>query len=275
MMAQPNELIAKWPGWSRANAETVLASPAWRMPVSFGGAEDALTIAPAPEGQLFLNVSLDDERHVLGLADSPRLGDLHLLWGRLSELDPNLVLALVEREGSALFQLMEDVVRRQFSVSGVAKAPADAAGRMAFRLESGQVFSIDLSPELRNIFGDIAHLDPTHEAIRSMTRKCIAHYAAVEIPDADVDALAEGDVIPLIPEYRAMAEWKTDVFGDSLVHICAAQRTDISFAEFADGRLPAVPPPGALALIRGGRTIADGEISKIGGVECFKLTHLH
>ena len=273
-MAEPVELIANWPGWSHANAETVLASPAWRMPVTFAGKPDALKIAPMPEDGLFLDVRFDDERHVLEIADSPTLGDLHLLWTRRGELDPNLVLALVEREGGPLFQLLEDVVRRQFGVVGLAGAPASDAARLALRLDSGLSFSLDLSPELRNLFGDIAHLDPTHESIRSMTRKCRAHYAAVELTDADVAALAVGDVIPLLPEYRAMADWSLDGFADALTHVCASEETDIAFAAFADGRLPAIPPPTALVLVRGGRSLADGEISKIGGAECFRLTHL-
>lgn len=273
-MATPNELVAKWPGWARANAETVLASPAWRMPVMFAGAADALTLTPPPDDQLFLDVRLGDDRYLLGLADSPSLNDLHLLWAHRAKLDPNLVLALVERECGSLFQMLEDVVRRPFSVTGIAEPAASNAGRLTLRLETGLVFSIDLSPELRSLFGDIANLDPTHESIRSMTRKCRAHYAAVELTDADAASLAVGDVIPFLPEYRAMAEWSLDGFADALTHVCASEETDITFAAFADGRLPAVPPPAALVLVRGGRSLADGEISKIGGAECFRLTHL-
>lgn len=273
-MARANELVAKWPGWARANAETVLASPAWRMPVSFDGRQDALRIVPMPGDQLFLDIRLDETRHVLSLSDSPSLGDLHMLWSRRDELDPNLVLALVEHEGGALFQMLEDVVRRQLGVVGIAEEPKSDSGRLALRLDSGLVFSIDLTAELRSIFGDLSNIDPSHDSIRSMTRNCRAHYAAIEISDADAAALGEGDVIPMIPEYRAMAEWSVEGFADSLAHVCAAEETPISFAEFADGRLPPVPPPSMLSLVRGGRIVADGEISKIGGAECFRLTRL-
>ena len=92
------ELLRKWPAWEKANAATVLASPAWRMPVRFDGRDAKLRIGASPESfdAVRLRVMFDGERHVLDIFDSASFPDLHKLWAKRDALPEEIVLALVE-----------------------------------------------------------------------------------------------------------------------------------------------------------------------------------
>lgn len=268
---EANALLREWPTWSHANAETVLASPAWRMPVVYDGEETALCLADAPmDDEILLGVKFDDEAHILGIRDAAAFPDLHLLWKRRAELDANLLLALVEKECGALFQMLENAVRREFSVTGVVDA-APAGGRRTFRVNDVS-FSLDLSSALTLSLGQIGFLDATHESIRSMTRSAWADYGACEVSEAEIAALAVEDRV-VLPE--GTPSWSVEAPADGALHVRGREAAQLSFAQFADDDLPPVPPPTALELVRRDRTLAEGEISRIGGLPCFRLTHLH
>ena len=271
------ELLRNWPTWARANAETILASPAWRMPVVFDGAETSLTAVdsatPSDGDELFLDVTLDGERYVVGLRDTELFGDLHLLWARRAELDPNLLLAVVEKDCGRLFQLIEDTVRKEFAVIGLAASESAGRGEPRRRFAvPGLEFSIDLSPMLKILFGRLEYLDPAHESIRALTRPARYVHASVDVPDDAGAALAEGDALVLAGSGRD--EWITEFPDDARLHVCAAGETDVSFAAFADGAMPSPEGKEPPVLVRNGRIVAEGEFSTIGGVRCFRLTRL-
>lgn len=267
------ELLQNWPVWSKANAETILSSPAWRLPVKFGDGERMLTAAPEAEdgGEILLDVAFDDERYQLGLSDAEVYGDLHLLWARRAELDPSVLLAVIEKDCGSLFQLLEDAVGREFSVLGLASGPKAGIPRRRFAIPE-LAFSIDLTPLVKVTFGRLECLDVTHESIRSLTRPARYRYASVPLDDAAVAGLAEGDAVVL--SGFDSNRWLTELPDDADAHFCAPEETEISFGEFADEALPKPAEDDRLVMIRGGRIVAEGEFSRIGDVRCFKLTHL-
>lgn len=265
------QLLREWPTWSHANAEKILASPAWRMPVVFNGAESVMTATAEDPEEILLAVKFEDEPHVLGLRDSEVYPDLHLLWSRRAELDRNLLLALIEKECGPLFQMLEDAVRREFSVVGLAEGVADSAPRKSFAVpELG--FSLDLSPSLQMLFGKLEYLDVTHESIRSETRPARYRYASVEVSASDLAAIGEGDAV-VLPD-GADGSWITGLPDDGMTHVCADADVPISFGAFADDELPEPSGEGPVVLVNGGRSVAEGEFSTIGDVRCFRLTRL-
>ena len=272
-MADAEKLIAEWPSLARANAETLFRSPAWRMTVKCAGEERTLRVltdASAPEtGELVLAVTVGDERHFLGLRDAEAYPDLHRLWTSRAGLDRNLILALVERECGTVFEIVESATRREFAVIGLAEPEESSGARTVFGID-GLSFSLDVTPALMVVFGRLDCIDPTHEAVRSLTRPARYRYASVEIP-ADA-TLAEGDA--LVTTGSEANDWLVEPPDDERAHVCAAEESEIAFASFADGAMPRPADDGRLVLVRGGRIVADGEFSRIGDVTCFRLTHL-
>ena len=132
------ELLKKWPTWEKANAATVLASPAWRMPVKFDGRDASLRLvdAPAERDAISLAVKFDGEEHILGIFDTSRFSDLHLLWQKRDGLPGEIVLALVEKECGVLLQFLEDTVRKELSVEGLRTGEPPVCDKV-FLLESG------------------------------------------------------------------------------------------------------------------------------------------
>lgn len=266
-------LIREWPSLARANAETIFRSPAWRMSVKFAGTEQVLKVpAGSTPGadELVLAVTIGEERHLLGIDDTELFPDLHALWSRRAELDSNLVLALVERECGPLFELVEAVTRREFAVIGLAEASEASRERTVFRLDS-LAFSLDVTAAIMLDLGRLENLDPTHEAIRSLTRPARYRYASVTLPDDA--APAPGDMI-VMTGFEANT-WLTELPDGQTAQICAFEEEQLPFAAFADDALPQPKDDQRLVLVRDGRIVADGEFSRLGDVRCFKLIHLH
>lgn len=273
-MLEPEELLKTWPSWRKTSADKVLSSPAWRMDVVFARQKDRLTIDNVESAdEIYLKVSLDDSEHILGIRDSERFPDLHLLWTKKNALDKNIVLALVEKECGALFVLLEHVFGREVKVKGLVDKPSKGI-RTTFRT-SAYAFSIDLSSEMRLSLGDISYLDPSHDSIRAMTRVSHAEYFACDMSEAEISELKEGDVIPLGVDYLNKASWNLEGFNDSLVHIIDANETNLRFADFVDESLPKIPAGGSMLLVKGSSVIAEGESFVLGGIPCFKLTRMH
>ncbi len=270
------QLLREWPCWARAGAQAVLDSPAWRRPVKWNDGAASLTRLDGGVGDsLDLDVSFDGEAHVLGIGDSPAFPDLHLLWASRGALPREVLLALVEKECGALFQLLEDVFRRQFSVLGLAEPREERGDATAFHLEGRGVtldFELDLPPVFVGELGRLDDLDPLHESIRAMTREAEADYGTVPLDAAAVDALAVGDFV-LLPEGDG-ATWEADAAADGECHLRGAESAAFTFAQFADGALPPVPPPSSLKLVVGGKVAATGVLAQVGLGKAMKITAL-
>ena len=270
------ELLKKWPTWEKANAATVLASPAWRMPVKFDGADASLRMseAPADADAISLRVKFDGEDHVLGIFDSELFPDLHLVWSRRSALPDEIVLALVEKECGALLQLLEDAVRRQLSVEGLAEGSPASPGKV-FMLETGSAtlaFSIDISPAMEIELGKLDFLDPSHESIRSLTRPAEAEYAVVSLTEEEFSSLGAGDFV-MIPD-DAKPRWTVDKPLDGQLHVRGAEQGTLSFAEMADDALPPLPEGESFSLTRFGAKIAAGARSRVGDSAAVKIVEM-
>ena len=260
------ELLRRWPTWEKANAATVLASPAWRMPVKFDGRDAKLRFDAASEQSdaVRLSVMFDGEHHVLEIFDSEAFPDLHLLWSKRGALPEEIVLALVEKECGPLLQLMEDVTRKQLSIEGLASNSPAWAPKMFVLEEGGEVisFALDLSPAMEIMLGRLDLLDPSHESIRSLERPAEAEYAAVSLSDDDLASLAPGDFV-LLPD-GAEPKWTVEKPLDGQLHVLGPEVASLTFAQMADDALPPVPDSGVFSLVRFGEKIATGTRSKVG-----------
>ena len=272
------ELLKKWPSWEKANAATVLASPAWRMLVAFDGRNATLKMADAPEPRdtVELDVSFDGEPHVLGLCDSEEFPNLHMLWGKRGALPAEIVLALVEKECGPLLQLLEDVFKKQLSVGGLKSAEGSkAVKRERFFVLNGEGgaeigFSLDLSPAMEIALGRLDNLDPSHESIRSLSRPADAEFAAIALSGEDFASMGVGDFL-LLPE-DASPKWTAENPVDGLVRVFGAGRGSLSFAEMADDALPPVPECSEFRLVRFGEEFATAVRSKVGDSAAVKIT---
>lgn len=264
------DILKTWPGISEASAEDVFAHPAWAMPCQWGDEKCILRKAAAkPRDVVGIAITLDDDAHFLGIGNRDSFPDLHELWSRKSELPPALVLALVEKECGELLQLIENAARRQVSVTGL-DDPEKRAAAIAFEavsLSDGSVkasFAFDARPSTVRTFGQLRFLDANHESIRSMERPARAVYATFDLPDADVAGLAAGDCL-LLPEFESgvAGEWRCDFPADGRLRVVSREDTPVSFAAFADGALPPLPPPAALELYRGQDAVARGRFGSL------------
>lgn len=266
-------LLRGWPGFEKANAETLFASPAWRVETEFGGSPATMERSKEPiEDPLRVDVLLDDEPHVLALCDTEAFPDLHRLWARRAALPRELLLALVEKECGSLFQVVEGVLRKRFSIKGLADDGAESGALTTFRLktsESALSFAVDLNPLLVMTLGQFKNIDLGHEAIRGLRAEAWVEYAAVDLLESELSALAPGDWI-LIPE-NVEANWRMDGFADGRVHVCAADPGEVTFAQVSDGEWPETPAPDRLVLKAGGRIVARGAVGQLGLQRAFKV----
>ena len=276
-----SELIEKWPGIAGANAAAVFGMEAWSMAVSYRGNDATLVRDGTRERDVIgLDVAFDGEPHFLAVAASDDYPELRKVWEMKTQLPEVVLLALVEKECGALFQTLENAVRRQLSVKGLADretagARNVAAQAFAVKDEDGRTvcdFSLSADGFVLSAFGQLRNLDLGHESIRTLTRPARAEYAAFALSDADLAGLAPGDDL-LLPEIgTAPAKWLTgDERADDLVHVLGPDATDLSFAAFADEQLPEPSEPTALVLVRKGRTIAEGRLTRLGEQPAFAI----
>ena len=261
-----NELLRDWPGWSKANAERVLASPAWRLETRFGERPARLVRVASLDAAatVVLDVRLDDEPRLLAIEPTPLFPDLSLLKARLSALPKEVLLALVEKECGLLFQFVEDVAKRRLTVAGLSGA---AAPQTAFAVsgEAGEArFALDLTSEMAQRLGILANLDVTHPSIRGLTRESAACHGAWTLSDGEAAALSVGDC--LVPEAGFASQWLVEEPADDLARAVSDEKGILTFAQLADDALPSVPPPTRLALVRRGRPIATLEPVRLGQV---------
>jgi len=265
------ELLREWPGWSKANAESVFGSPAWRLRVEYAGGDAGVvrreTIAPL----VALDVTFDDDASRLVIGESDEFGDLMRLRERLEGLPGEVVIALVEKECGELLQTVENAVGRQIVIRGV--AAAELSGLVAFAVvhaggETGFALKTDAAMVQR--FGAVGNLDAGHATIRALEREASAEYAEIDLLESELSALAVGDRL-ILPE-DAVRAWRTDAGADDLVHVRSAGPSMISFASFADDDLPEVPAPDELALVRRGRVIASAVAGKLGLADAVRIT---
>lgn len=272
------DLLANWPSWNKKTPEEILASPAWAMVVRYGDEEMRLRRCDtAPRDVIGLRISFDDEEHFLGLGKREQYPDLSLLWYEKKRLPDALILALIEKECCNLLQLLENGVRRQLKIIGLA-SPDERMDAQGFEVvdKKGNVvafFSLSLSHMVKVAFGDIANVDVTHPLIRDMELPTKLQYASFVLGDDDVENLAAGDYL-MLPERKnpVAAKWlPTGAPKDGRLYVLADEPYSLKFSNFADGMLPPIPEPNRLVLVKDDRVLAYGTIAKFGLEAAFAI----
>ncbi len=202
------EILSSLPDWSKATPDQLLASPAWSLPCRLGDKPCGLKLdATRPAETLDVLIRLENEEHMLGLADSPSLPELHAVWNARAEMPEPILLALVEKDCGPLLQLIENATRRQLKVVGLASAPAEGTPVSARVFsEAGDIltFTLDLSPALTETLGQIRFIDTAHPDIRDKLLQAEVTYASFALGAADLSSLAPGDAL-LLPEIGSLA----------------------------------------------------------------------
>ena len=286
------EILSALPRWKSASPEALLASPAWAMPCRLGDEATTLRMADVkPCDTLDLSVILDGERHVLSVAASPRFADLHAMWPSRADVPEQILLALVERECGRLLQLVENAVRRQLKIEGL--APEGPDGRTLFAQVEDVVFGLTRSPMVEAALGQLRFIDCSHPSVRAEMLPAEVEYAAFALPAADMAALAVGDAL-LLPEVggvppRLVVDGRFAVDGngvapfaeDGRCRVVSADPRTTSLGELfdaADGTPAPAPADCALLqqlrLVHDGRPIALGHLDRLGDQPSFIVESL-
>lgn len=275
---KPHEILSVLPQWADATSESLLDSPAWSMPCRLG--DDTATLRKAdvqPCDTIDLSVLLDDERHVLSIADSPRFADLHAIWPSRAEVPVPVLLALVEKECGPLLQLVENAVRRQLKIEGFAQDRPDA--RTLFAQVEDAVFGLTRSPKVETALGQLRYIDCSHQAVREATLPCETEIASFVLSAPDAAALAVGDAL-LLPEVgtvppRLIVDGRFLVDGngvapfkdDGRFRVVDAEPHTITLGELFDrAQSPAAEKPASpaqLRLVASGKIVANGRLEEL------------
>ena len=281
---KPLEILSRLPDWAGASPAALLDSPAWAMPCRLGEETETLRKADVrPCDTLDLSVSLDGERHLLAIADSPRFPNLHSLWATRADIPGPILLALMERECGALLQLVENAVRRQLRIEGRSDAGPD--DRTLFAQTGDAVFGLTRSPAVETALGQLRFIDTAHPDVRGRTLPCETEFASFALPEADLASLSIGDAL-LLPEIGSVPP-RIVVAGllvadgngvapyadDGRLRVLGAEPRDLTLGELFDrAESPAAetsPPPPQLRLVAGGREIARGRLGRLASQPAF------
>ncbi|MBO7483453.1 MAG: hypothetical protein J6U17_06185 [Kiritimatiellae bacterium] len=279
-----SEILGAIPRWANAAPAALVASPAWAMPCRLG--DDPCTMrldALRPADTLDLAVALEDEPHVLSLADTPRFPELHRLWSVRADVPEAILLALVEKEAGPLLQLIENAAHRQLRVAGLAAAPDGESARLFARVSSAEgdvlSFAITSSPALVASLGRLVFIDTNHPSVREETVPAVLTVAAFTLSAAELASLSVGDAL-LVPEADAnppslVADGRllVDANGvapfadDGRLRVESADPLDVTlgflFDHAASPSAVARRPTPQLRLVFAGRTVACGRMERV------------
>ena len=300
---KPSDILATLQEWAKATQDQICSSPAFAMPCRLGDVPCTLHLdAARPAETLDILVRFENETHQIGLCDTPRFPDLHTLWSTRDEVPEPILLALIEKECGPFFQTLENAIRRQLRVEGIAKAP-DSRPTLAARLLAADgsewlTFTVTRSAMILESLGSLRYIDPSHPAIRERRLPVTVEYAAFTIPAAELATLAPGDAL-LLPELEGTEEdWPVKVIVDGRfaataatgvtpwnaadtapVRIVREEPGTVSFGALADLAVDSgeweesgefapfgKPQPNvALTLLRANQAIATGRLDRLGG----------
>ena len=291
---KPFEILSALPRATSSTPAQILDSPAFAMPCRYG--EEPAVLRPAavrPADTLSLSLLFGDEPHTLSLARSPRFPELDALWDSRADVPEPILLSLAEKECGPLFQLLENAIRQQLRLAGM--APPFDPDSTALALEVADItFTLARTPTVEAALGSsLRHLDLSHSDIRAISLPAETEYAAFALPPADPATLAPGDAL-LLPEIGTVAprllvdtRFVLDASGvapfidDARCRVVAAEPQTLTLAtlfDAADSTPPAPPPspsPSApLRLLLSGRTLATGRLDTLGSHPAFLVESL-
>ena len=289
---KPFEILSSLPQWSRLGVDSIVDSPAFAMPCRLGDENVKLVLgAMHPADAIRLSILIEDEPHVLSLARSPRFKELDAVWDSRTDVPEPILLALVEKDAGQLLQLIENAVRRQLKLVGLATSDSPEA-RTLFAQVADVNLTLTRSATVTAAIGNLRNLDLTHESIRSVVLPAVTEYALFSLSSDDVAGLAVGDAV-LLPEIETVlariivdGRFVLDDNGVSryeageLVHAVDATSKDITLgdlfdaAEMDESRSPKVESLASkrdtqLRLVRNGKSMVLGRIDRLGDQPAF------
>ena len=282
---KPFEILSALPQWSGLRSDAIVDLPAFALPCRLGDESATLVLgATHPADTINLSIRLEDEPHVLSLARSPRFKELDAIWDSRADVPEPILLALVEKDAGPLLQLVENAVRRQLKLVGLAGAESLDAPVFFAQVED-IVFSLTRSATVTAALGSLRNLDLTHESIRSVTLPSLTEYAAFSLTTSEASGLSIGDAV-LLPEmgtvpvrlvvdgrFAVDANGVTRYNAGDLVHVFDATAKDITLGELFDAAEEPHPvaatPSGALRLVADGKTLAVGRLDRLGDQSAF------
>ena len=282
---KPFEILSSLPHWSKLSAGTIVDLPAFAMPCRLGDESVTLVLgAVPPVDAISLSIMLDDDPHVLSLGRSPRFKELEAVWDSRADVPESILLALVEKDAGAVFQLIENAVHRQLKLVGLATPDAPDAKALVAQV-SDVVFALTRTRAVVSAIGNLRNLDLLHESIRSTPLHAVTEYAAFAIPQEDIDGLEVGDAV-LLPEigtvpaglvvdgrFAVGEEGVSRYAAGGLVRVVDAEPRDITLGEVFDAaeapHAVDAKPSGPLTLVAGGRAVAAGHLDRLGEQPAF------
>ncbi|MBO4288251.1 MAG: hypothetical protein J5985_08830 [Kiritimatiellae bacterium] len=280
---KPIDLLQSLETFNRLSPREILAHPAWRLATTWGERAATLTAGGIrPDAVLDLNIRFGREVSVLGLAPSPAFPDFANLFEQRGEMPSAVLLAVVEKEFGPLFQLLENAVRQELAVDGLAADPSDGE-RICFTVtggDGGQIATFTLAPipALLAAFGDLRSLDCSHTSIARMPLAAEIEYAVFDLSPEEEAGLAPGDCL-VLPEMASEKPGRIVLAGrgdPERLRVVAAKPADVTFADFAvDGELRCAPAgTGDLLLVKDGKRLASGRLGRLGEQPVLQLEAL-
>ena len=278
---KPIELLSKLEAFAGLDPQAILSHPAWGVPVPWDGASATLRAdAAMPSETLDLSVRFGGDSCVLGIAPSAAFPELSNLFPVRGDVPQPILLAIVEKEAGPFLQMLENVMRRELSVQGLADAPAE--GARAFQVvvadtSPAVTFTLSFPEALLRELGDLRHLDCTHPSIAETKVSMEVVYAVFDLSAEEEAGLAPGDYL-ILPEMSAEKPGRVCMPGSGSsdrLRVVAAARSDIPFATALQDDLRCAPVgTDDLLLLKGGRRIASGRLSKLGEQPAFAVEAL-
>ena len=273
---KPIELLSALDAFAGLGPQEILSHPAWGVPVEWNGASAVLRAdAVMPAETLDLSVRFGEESCVLGLVPSATFPELAELFPVRDRVPSPILLAVVEKEAGPLFQMLENALRRELSVQGLVDVPAE--GARAFGVADDLTFTLTLTDALVRELGDLKRLDTAHPSIAEVQVPMDVAYAVFDLSAEELEGLAPGDYL-LLPEMSAEKPGRVCLPGtlpaDRLC-VVAAERANVPFATALEDDLRCAPVgTDDLVLVRGGRRVASGRLSKLGEQPAFAVEAL-
>ncbi|MBO6167027.1 MAG: hypothetical protein J6P13_01595 [Kiritimatiellae bacterium] len=290
---KPIEILSAVPQWAHKTSRELLMSPAWSMPCRFGEKQCVLRKEETRLAETFdLKVSFGGKANILSLAPSPAFKELGAVWQSRAAVPSPILLALVEKDCAGLFQLLENAVREELKVEGLAtpeetEAISPREERVFFKLEEASgalcVFALKGSDDICEAFGALRNIDPANDAVRETRLDAEVQYAAFVLKEDEMASLAPGDAL-LLPEVGSLqsvyiiegtlaansdgvAAWEDD----GILRVVSAEKVKLSLGAVLDG-LPAAPRPvenAQLRLVKSGTILASGHFGSVSAHPAF------
>ena len=287
---KPFEILSLLPQWSGLGPAAVVDSPAFAMPCRLGDESVTLVLdAMHPADMIRLSILLEDEPHILSIARSPRFKELDAVWDNLADVPESIILALVEKDAGSILQLVENAVRRQLKLVGLA-ASDSSDKKVVFARVADVDFSLTRSATVTAAIGNLRNINLSHDSVRSVVLPAVVEYAAFALAPSEAAGLEVGDAV-LLPELgtasaRLVADGRfvLDESGVSrydageLVHVVDATSKDVSLGELFDAaetpHAVEAKPSGELRLVVRGKSLAVGRIENLADQPAFIIETL-